>query len=214
MFRGVPVAMLSLFAASSGVRAGPLYMATMTGKIDFVQDSGPGGVFADVVFVGDRFEQTYIFDDIPDEDDGLHTWYDIESATLRIGQVAFQHSGIRDAIGVGNDHLFRGDSYITHVWFTYAANGKAYPGGISLRDTTSTVFSDTSIPLSIDLNRFDVNHFSVYWNELHIDPSPALISGHVDSATIQLIPEPSTVVLLGIGWATRRKISRVYAAWP
>lgn len=205
MFRGVPVAMLCLFAASSGVLAGPLYMATMTGKIDFVQDAGRGDVFADVVFIGDSFEQTYIFDDIPDSDDGLHTWYYIESATLRIGQVAFQHSDNWGAIGVGNDDLFRGDSYIAEGWFTFAANGKAYPSRISLSDTTSTVFSDTSIPLSIDLNSFDLNQFSVYWNEASVGPRQALISGRVDSLTIQFIPEPSTVVLLGIGWAFMRR---------
>ncbi len=213
MFRSVPVAILSLFAASSGVRAGPLYMATMTGKIDFVRDGdGYAGVFADVVFVGDRFEQTYIFDDIPDQEYGTRTWYDIESTTLRIGQVAFQHSGTHAAIVVYNDPLDQGDSYITYASFTYAANGKAYPGGISLGDTTSTVFSDTSVPLSIDLNRFDVNYFSVDWHGPFVPPRPAFISGHVDSLTIHVIPEPSTVVLLGIGWAMMRRRNRGAAA--
>ena len=67
--------------------------------------------------------------------------------------------------------------------------GSATLASFGLADTTGTVFSSTALPTSLDLGKFDVGKFT-----LGSGQEQEIFEGVI---TLQSVPEPSSVILLG-----------------
>jgi hypothetical protein len=84
---------------------------------------------------------------------------------------------------------------------------------LGLFDNTGTVFTNTSLPTSLNLANFSANNFSLKFAQ---DDALAFVGGHLDSLTFTTVrtpgtgavPEPTSLALWGLGILGCAAISR------
>ncbi len=102
-------------------------------------------------------------------------------------------------ITVLNNSNFDGDAFEVNAEFALLPIVVSPTGQkairIKLQDSTETVFSDTSLPLSLNLSSFDNAGGSIF----SADGSSNFYSIGFSIDTLTLVPEPATMTLLALG---------------
>lgn len=97
------------------------------------------------------------------------------------------------ATGYETVNLWNDDSYFADT-FDIAANDGGYSYNLTLTDTNGAVFSSVStLPSSLSLASFNSNEFRVHFDDSYVVGTITALSGQPST-----VPEPATVLLLGI----------------
>jgi len=203
---------LALLIVSSPTQ-GAIITFEFSGEVTFVQDYE--GILGGKVSVGDSFAGTYTFDStMPDtwpDDPNYGRYYSGASGmTFSVGDLELIAPGPNCAISIANRDNMDG--------FSIFAGGFASDGiqitelPLNLYDTTASVFSDDSLPLTHpNINSFDQRTINV--QGVALDNSN--VRFRIEGVPISLTPEPDTILLLLLFGTllVKHKPSRANKAW-
>ena len=192
------IAGLGLAAVASPTAGSPITWE-FAGELTLVRDDDGslGGVFG----VGTLFSGMFTFESTTPDSSPVNLGFGnyegaLTSVSGRVGAVPFlERPGLAGSITVFDD--FGGDGFSVSAATEFL--GASVRFGLTLGDSTGSIFSDDSLPLTPpDLGSLDLTVFF-----LALEPDGDLLRGELT----QLTPDPGTLVLLLIGgsFVLRRK---------
>lgn len=168
------------------------YRGTAEGQVSEIVDASLTGIFS----IGEPFRFSYVFDD--EEVDSQHASFDVGLYSLRsagatIGGFGATPSLVDDGIIMVVDAV--PDRYEVIWHFADGFAGRSEVGvGFSLWDPSGDVFADDHLPVQVDMTDFEPHTFGVWTGQPNV-----LLRGELTSLTFEIIPEPATLGLLGVG---------------
>lgn len=175
-----------------------------SGYIDSIT-SNPGNVLGDLV-LGQAFSGLLSYSDVPDQNPGSNNYGNYsQDASISVDLGTKTVSYIDDYVyinvynGTSDEFDFAVDGGEVDFNFTYF--------GISLIDSTASVYDDASLPMEFDISDFDSRRFKIYgyalpnWDWFEVD-------GEITH--IAVVPEPGTVLLFCLGGLIFRRRKRTF----
>lgn len=164
-----------------------------SGYIDTIT-SNPGNVLGSLV-LGQAFSGLLSYSDVPDQNPGDDTYgiyHQDASISVDLGTQTLSYIDdfvyIRTINDTSDEFSFAVDGGEVDFNFTYF--------GISLVDSTGSVYDDASLPMEFDLLDFDSRRLRIYGYTL---PNFHWFEVDGEITHIAVVPEPCTVLFFGLG---------------
>jgi hypothetical protein len=189
-----------------------LITINLTATVNLVQDPGnylEGKITNGSTITGSYTYESTILDSTPDDPTVGHYWNYAQPAGVSLSLGGFEFKTDLDnvdfLVGIGNSNPGGGDDiYWFHSYNNIPLSNGASVNAIAwqLNNLAGSVFSSDALPVTTPiLNQWQSNHLSVYGEEG--TPNDYFFDATVTS--VQLVPEPGTLLLLTLGSFILRK---------
>ncbi len=170
-----------------------------SGYIDTIT-SNPGNVLGDLI-LDQAFSGLLSYSDVPDQNpsqDRFGVYNQDASISVDLGTQTLSYI---------DDHVYISTDNYTSDEFRFSVDGgdvdfNFTTFGITLIDSTGSVYDDDSLPMEFDLLDFDSRRLKIHGYAL---PNYDWFEVDGEITHIAVVPEPGTIILVGLGGLVLRR---------